>query len=61
MAGYDNERGKGDHKHIGGKKQVYAFQSVDQLPEDFRNDVKGVVLNERRVLHIEISSPDERL
>ena len=35
-----NERGKGDHKHIGDKEQVYVFQSVDQLLEDFWNDVK---------------------
>ncbi len=40
LVGYDNERGKGDHKHIGGKEQVYVFQSVDQLLEDFWNDVK---------------------
>jgi len=38
--GYDNERGKGDHKHIGGQEQAYVFQSVDQLLEDFWNDVK---------------------
>ena len=40
LVGYDNERGKGDHKHIGEKEQVYVFQSVDQLLEDFWNDVK---------------------
>ena len=40
LVGYDNERGKGDHKHIGEEEQVYAFQSVDQLLEDFWNDVK---------------------
>ena len=40
LVGYDNERGKGDHKHIGEKEQVYAFQSVDQLLEDFWNDVQ---------------------
>ena len=37
---YDNERGKGGHKHIGEEELVYAFQSVDQLLEDFWNDVK---------------------
>ena len=40
LVGYDNERGKGDHKHIGGQEQTYVFQSVDQLLEDFWNDVK---------------------
>jgi hypothetical protein len=40
LVGYDNERGKGDHKHIGKREQVYTFQGVDQLLEDFWNDVK---------------------
>ncbi len=40
VVGYDNERGKGDHKHIGEKELAYAFQSVDHLLEDFWNDVK---------------------
>ncbi|MEN8129928.1 MAG: DUF6516 family protein [Pseudomonadota bacterium] len=39
LVGYDNERGKGDHKHIG-EEQVYAFQSVDRLLEDIWSDVK---------------------
>ena len=40
LVGYDNERGKGDHKHIGEDELAYAFQNVDQLLEDFWNDVK---------------------
>lgn len=36
---YDNERGKGDHKHIGAKELPYGFDSVDQLLADFRHDV----------------------
>jgi hypothetical protein len=40
LVGYDNERGKRDSKHIGEEEQVYAFQSVDRLLEDFWNDVK---------------------
>ena len=40
LVGYDNERGKGDHKHIGDQEQGYAFQSVEQLLDDFWNDVK---------------------
>ena len=40
LVGYDNERGKGDHKHIGDQEQGYAFQSVEQLLEDFWSDVK---------------------
>ena len=40
LVGYDNERGKGDHRHIGEEEQVYVFKGVDQLLEDFWNDVK---------------------
>ena len=35
LVGFDNERGKGDHCHIGGKELPYVFTSVDQLLEDF--------------------------
>lgn len=36
---YDNESGKGDHRHMGGKETIYAFVSVDQLLDDFLADV----------------------
>lgn len=39
VIGYDNERGKGDHKHIDGYELSYAFSTVDQLVADFLNDV----------------------
>ena len=35
LVGFDNERGKGDHCHIGGKELPYVFISVDQLLKDF--------------------------
>lgn len=36
---YDNERGKGDHKHIvGGNQQPYRFSSLKQLFLDFTAD-----------------------
>ena len=35
VLGYDNERGKGDHRHLGGRELPYTFTSVDQLVEDF--------------------------
>lgn len=35
IVGFDNERGKGDHCHIGGRERAYAFVSVEQLIEDF--------------------------
>jgi hypothetical protein len=36
---YDNESGKGDHRHTGGKETTYVFISVDQLLDDFLADV----------------------
>lgn len=36
---YDNERGKGDHRHIGGIEAPYRFASIPQLLADFRRDV----------------------
>ena|SRR3990167_10164540 len=36
---YDNENGKGDHKHIGKKEIVYEFVDQDKLIEDFYHDV----------------------
>lgn len=39
LVGYDNERGKGDHKHIRGLEVPYTFTSIDQLFTDFRRDV----------------------
>jgi hypothetical protein len=37
---YDNERGKGDHRHVGGKELRYEFTSIDQLLDDFEADVQ---------------------
>ena len=36
---YDNERGKGDHRHIDGMEQPYAFRSIDRLLDDFERDI----------------------
>lgn len=35
LVGFDNEHGKGDHCHVGGRERAYAFVSVDRLVEDF--------------------------
>jgi len=40
VVGYDNERGKGDHKHLGERELPYTFSSVTQLIADFWEDVK---------------------
>lgn len=37
---YDNERGKGDHRHFGSKEEGYIFATIEQLLEDFRSDVE---------------------
>jgi hypothetical protein len=36
---YDNEAGKGDHKHLGGREVPYGFADLDRLLQDFRADV----------------------
>ena len=36
---YDNERGKGDHRHIGEYEYVYDFTTVEQLLDDFERDI----------------------
>ncbi|HKV08902.1 MAG TPA: DUF6516 family protein [Thermoanaerobaculia bacterium] len=36
---YDNEAGKGDHKHLGAEQKPYTFTTPAQLLEDFWNDV----------------------
>ncbi len=36
---YDNETGKGDHKHIAGQQVPYKFKSIRQLIKNFRADI----------------------
>ena len=36
---YDNERGKGDHRHFGGQEQAYAFSTPRKLIADFEADI----------------------
>lgn len=36
---YDNEAGKGDHKHIGNDEVPYEFRDLMQLLADFHHDV----------------------
>ncbi|MEX1080520.1 MAG: DUF6516 family protein [Halofilum sp. (in: g-proteobacteria)] len=36
---YDNEAGKGDHKHVGPREETYAFTTPAQLLADFWFDV----------------------
>src|SRR2546430_14656149 len=38
---FDNERGKGDHRHIGEVEGVYRFESPEKLIEDFKAAVQA--------------------
>lgn len=36
---YDNERGKGDHRHVDATECSYIFSTPDQLIRDFETDI----------------------
>ena len=36
---YDNEVGKGDHRHCAGKESVYALETPEKLIADFQRDI----------------------
>jgi hypothetical protein len=40
LIGYDNERGKGDHRHLEGHELAYRFVTVERLVADFLADVR---------------------
>ncbi len=42
VIGYDNERGKGDRKHIRGEEIKYKFVSIRTVVEDFKADIERV-------------------
>ena len=37
---YDNETGKGDHRHVRGRESGYRFISVDRLFADFEREAR---------------------
>jgi hypothetical protein len=37
---YDNERGKGDHCHLGDVQTIYHFRDVESLVRDFLRDIQ---------------------
>lgn len=41
VIGYDNERGKGDHKHLGTLEVRYKFVDIETLMADFIRDVEA--------------------
>lgn len=36
---YDNEVGKGDHRHFNGRESTYNFKTPDKLIADFQRDI----------------------
>ena len=38
--GYDNHFPKGHHRHYGTREEKYVWESVDQLIEDFKSDMR---------------------
>jgi Family of unknown function (DUF6516) len=44
---YDNEAGKGDHRHLRGRQQQYQFESPEKLIEDFLRDARRIHREDR--------------
>ena len=40
---YDNEAGKGDHRHLGSEEEPYPFATMERLLADFDSDVRRYV------------------
>ncbi|CAB3807838.1 toxin-antitoxin system TumE family protein [Pararobbsia alpina] len=40
IIGYDNERGKSDHRHYRDREEPYAFSTMEQMMADFLDDVE---------------------
>jgi hypothetical protein len=40
IIGYDNERGKGDHRHYRDREEPYGFTTVEQMIADCVDDVE---------------------
>lgn len=41
LIGYDNEAGKGDHRHYGDREEIYEFTTPEKLISDFLQDVRA--------------------
>lgn len=42
IVGFDNERGKGDHKHVLGVESPYGFTTLAQLLDDFEAEIVAI-------------------
>ncbi|MCA0302883.1 MAG: DUF6516 family protein [Proteobacteria bacterium] len=45
---YDNEQGKGDHRHYDGSESAYDFSSPETLLADFEADIRRWSHEDRR-------------
>lgn len=48
VVAYDNERGKGDHRHLNGAEEPYRFETLDKLLADFAADAAALRTKEHR-------------
>lgn len=44
---FDNETGKGDHRHARGRESAYRFTSLDRLFADFEREARSVFDEDR--------------
>lgn len=44
---YDNEAGKGDHRHTKTRELTYVFESPDRLVQDFLRDARRIHREDR--------------
>jgi hypothetical protein len=42
LARFDNESGKGDHKHVGRQEESYQFIDVEKLVADFLAEIEKI-------------------
>ena len=47
IIGYDNEAGKGDHRHYRDREEYYSFVSLERLIADFEADIRKEMADER--------------
>lgn len=47
IIGYDNEAGKGDHRHYRDHEEPYRFTTMEKLIADFWDDVRKEMDHER--------------
>ena len=39
---YDNEKGKGDHRHIENREEPYQLKDIETLKSDFFRDIEAI-------------------